>query len=275
MNVNVKILVENTTPVPPFIGEYGFAALVTVDGKQYLFDTGSADAVFKNAQYLGLDLSKVDDLIISHGHFDHTGGVVPFLQMGNPKHIFAHSGVFTPRYVVAGEFKREIGSLFTAEDVKKFGAALTTVDSFSEIHPNVYLTGAVPRMNDYEDVGGSFKAEINGEMVDDELPDDMSMVIDHPDGLIIISGCAHSGIINIIEHAKKQTQKEKIRAFIGGTHLIMASERRLVKTVEALRSFEIETIIPCHCTGFYSAARLYSELGSKVVKGETAMNFDF
>jgi 7,8-dihydropterin-6-yl-methyl-4-(beta-D-ribofuranosyl)aminobenzene 5'-phosphate synthase len=275
MQVSVTILVENTTPIPGFQGEYGFAALVAVDGKKFLFDTGSADALIKNAAAGGIDLAKIDDLVISHGHFDHTGAVVPFLQTGTGKKVYAHAGIFIPRYIVLGEFKKKIGVLFPSEIINTNGAEFITTNEFTEIYPRVFVTGEIPRTNDYEDVGGSFFAEDGDKLVPDTLPDDMSMVINHPGGLIIISGCAHAGIINTIEYAQKKTGQNKIKAFIGGTHLSGASEERMNRTLIELQNFDIEQIIACHCTGFDALVKLRNILGNKVIKGETAMRFQF
>ena len=115
----------------------------------------------------------------------------------------------------------------------------------------------------------------DGQMQDDPLVDDSALIIDHPDGLIIVSGCAHSGVVNIIEHARNKTGESRILAFIGGTHLITASQERVDNTISALDSFSISKIIVSHCTGFYAAARLYNSLGERVIKGETGMRFEF
>ncbi|QGT99284.1 Metal-dependent hydrolases of the beta-lactamase superfamily II [Candidatus Syntrophocurvum alkaliphilum] len=279
MQVTVSILVENTAPMPSVIGEYGFAALVTVNNENYLIDTGNGDAIFKNASAMGENLNEVSNLIISHGHFDHTGAVSSLLKMGGIKKIYAHSAVFSKRYIVTEDDKKDIGSCFSLEEVQTNNAEMIFTDNFTQIAPNIYLTGAVPRNNDYEDVGsfagGSFKTEHNGNLVDDTLPDDIALIIDHPDGLIIISGCAHSGIVNIINYAIEKTGRKKILSFIGGTHLMTASDERINKTIEFLKTCNFSQIIPCHCTGFYSAAKLYSALGNKIIKGEAGMTFRY
>jgi 7,8-dihydropterin-6-yl-methyl-4-(beta-D-ribofuranosyl)aminobenzene 5'-phosphate synthase len=274
MQVGVMLLVENTTPVPGFIGEYGFAALVTVDDRQYLFDTGLGMALKNNATIAGIDLSQIENLIISHGHFDHTGALMEFLATGEKK-VYAHSNVFVKRYAGAGDYKREIGVPFTAADIKNHQAEIIYTDDFTEIAPGIFVTGAIPRLTDYEDVGGSFLAEKDGQLVPDELEDDMAMVIDHPDGLIIVDGCAHAGIINTIDYIIRNTGKTKVQAFIGGTHLISASAARMKKTIAALREIDVELLVPCHCTGFNATAELRSQLGERVVKGETGMYFQF
>lgn len=275
MNVGIRILVENTTPIPGLLGEYGFAALINVDDQAFLFDTGSGQALLANASNMGLNLADVPNLVISHGHFDHTGAVLSFLQTGTGKTVYCHSAVFTQRYAVAGEFKREISALCTQDQILDTGAKLIFTDSFTEIYPGVFLTGTVPRRTEFEDVGGNFMAEQNGNLVKDELQDDIAMVVNHPDGLIIISGCAHAGLINILDYAREKTGQQKVRAFIGGTHLISASPERLAKTVDYLKKQTVEQLIPCHCTGFPAAAYLSQALGSTVIKGETGMFFQY
>jgi len=275
MNVSVTILVENTTPIPGFRGEYGFAALITVDDKKIMFDTGSEDALIKNAAAGGIDLGQINDLIISHGHFDHTGAVIPFLKSAPGKKVYAHAGIFIPRYTVWGDFRKAIGVPFDSEEIGRNGAQFIITNDFTEVHPGVFVTGEIPRKTSYEDVGGSFYVEVGDRLVEDLIYDDMSVVINHPEGLIIVSGCAHAGIINTIEYAMQQTGQNKVRAFIGGTHLAGASEERMNKTIEALKNYDIEQIIACHCTGFEATMKLRNALGDRVMKGETAMNFQY
>lgn len=276
MEVAVSILVENTTPVPGINGEYGFAALVKAGKKSFLFDTGSAGALFANAAALGVDLSNIEDVIISHGHFDHTGAVTDLIALGGIKRIYAHPDVFSHRLLPLNNGQtRDIGSRFNLQQVEDAGIEMVFTEEFTSLCPGVNLTGTIPRVAAYENTGGNFKVEVEGELLEDKLHDDMSMVIEHPDGLIIISGCAHAGIINTIEYAIKITGQKKILAFIGGTHLITANRERLDSTVEALKRINPANIIPAHCTGFPASARLYQEFGAIVKKGEAGMVFKF
>jgi len=276
VQVGITILVENTTPVPNLIGEYGFSCLITVEGGSLLFDTGSAGALFHNSKVLGVKLEEIEDVVISHGHFDHTGALLPLLEQYGKKKIYAHPRLLLPRLFPLNNGKlKKIGSPFSHEELKQAGAEFTFIDHFAEILPGVYLSGEIPRNNDFEDVGGDFQFEDHGKVQSDKLQDDMALIIDHPQGLIIISGCAHSGLINTIAHAIRMTGKTKILAYIGGTHLLNASPRRIDQTVMALQSYNIDKLIVAHCTGFYAAARLYNKLGAMVVKGETGMKFKF
>ncbi len=275
MQVKITFLVENTVPTPGWQGEYGFAALVTVDEKSYLFDTGSADALFANAGRIGLSLSNIDGIIVSHGHFDHTGGIIKSLQLSDKKVIYAHSNIFADRYVNMGDAYHPIGSLAGQEDIVKSGGQLVFTDNFTEISPNIYLTGFIPRVTDFEDAGGNFKVKQGNNYKDDIIEDDMALVIDHPDGLIVMSGCAHAGIINTLEYIRGKMDNKRILAFLGGTHLISADDNRINQTINYLEELDIKQLVLAHCTGFYAAAKIYHRLGGKVVKGETGMSFEY
>lgn len=276
MNVVVSILVENTTPSPRLTGEYGFSALVEVEGKKILFDTGSKDALFKNAESLGINLEEVEALVISHGHFDHSGGVIPFLQRFGPKKFYAHPEIFYQRHVQGKlGLGPHIGCPFKEEDLVENGAEIVFVENFSEIMPGVFITGEIPRRNSFENTGGNFVIAAEDGLTEDKLLDDMALLIDHPEGLVIISGCAHSGMINTIEYIMERTGRTRIQAFIGGTHLITASPDRMAQTIAILRKMDIGKIAVGHCTGFYAAARLLNELGPRVIKADTGTTLSF
>lgn len=276
VQVSVTILVENTTPVPELIGEYGFSCLITVDGRSLLFDTGSGRALFANSQTLGLKLDEIKEVVLSHGHSDHTGALLPLLQNYGPKKIYAHPHLLLPRLfpLKNGRIKK-IGTPFNKNELEDAGAEFIMLDRFTQIWPGVYVSGEVPRLNDFEDVGGKFQVEIEGQIVKDTLPDDMALIIDHPQGLIIVSGCAHAGLVNIIAYALSMTGRTRVLAYIGGTHLLTASSDRLDRTVAALKTYSVDRLMVAHCTGFYAAARLYNQLGDMVVKAETGMKFEF
>ncbi len=276
MQVRVTILVENTTPMPNLIGEYGFACLVNVDGRDILFDTGSSRALLANSSALGIDLGRIGEVFVSHGHYDHTGALLPLLQEHGPKRIYAHPHFLFPKMTTLKNGRiKEIGTPFAQSQLEEAGAEFILSDSFTSIGSGLFVSGEIPRLNDFEDVGGNFKVEMHGKVEDDPLTDEMVLIIDHPQGLIIISGCGHAGLINILNHAMLMTGKEKVLAYIGGTHLMTASAQRLERTIAALQTYNIDRLIVAHCTGFYAAARLYCEMGDMVVKGETGMAFEF
>lgn len=269
-------MVENTTPVPGLMGEFGYSVLVDVDDNRFLFDTGNGEAIIGNAKAMGVDWSTIKAIILSHGHFDHTGRVPELLQQTAQPKLYAHSALFTRHMVPSGpDSQMYIGTSFSARDLAEAGAEYIGISEFTRIADGLYATGSVPRITDYEGTGGPFITEIDGQIVPDPIEDDMALVIDHPQGLIIVSGCAHSGMINMINHARQQMGNKNVLAFIGGTHLISADETRLQKTIAALKEINMQKLIVSHCTGFTATTRLMQELPGMVVKGETGMVFEF
>ncbi len=277
MNTVINVIVENTTPASPLIGEYGFSAQLLIDNHNILFDTGSDSALFLNSAAMGIDLSLVDEIVISHGHYDHTGAVLSFLKRFGGRQIYAHSGIFPRRLISrAGGQIIDIGCKFGYQEAIDTGAEFVFTDTFTEIHPGVYLTGQIPRLTDYEDVGGDFVFEKDGQLHKDLLPDDMAMLVDHPEGLIIISGCSHSGMVNTLEYCRQKTGRSKVLAYIGGTHLMNASQARLEKTIEAINMYQVQKLIVGHCTGFYAAAELFKQLGrQRVIKMDAGLKYIF
>ncbi len=277
MNIEINVLVENTTMSSALIGEYGFAAQLLAGKHNILFDTGSNDALFINSAALGIDLSEVEEIIISHGHYDHTGAVMAFLSQYGGRKIYAHSDIFRRRLSSRmGGRKIDIGCKFPYPEAVDAGAEFVFTDTFTEIHPGIYLTGEIPRLTEYEDVGGNFMFEKDGQLHKDLLPDDMAVLIDHPEGLIIMSGCSHSGMINTLEYCRQKTGRSKVLAYIGGTHLMNASQERLERTIEALRMYEVQNLIVGHCTGFYAAAELFKQLGrQRLIKMDAGLKYIF
>ncbi|KUG02846.1 metal-dependent hydrolase of the beta-lactamase superfamily ii [hydrocarbon metagenome] len=277
MDAAINVIVENTTPASPLIGEYGFSAQLLIDNHNILFDTGSNHALFKNSTTLGIDLSLVEEIVVSHGHYDHTGAVMPFLKKYGGRKIYAHSGIFAHRLISrTGGQMIDIGCSFAYQEAVDAGADFIFTDTFTEIHPGIYLTGQIPRLTGYEDVGGNFLYEKDGQFHKDLLPDDMAMLIDHPEGLIIISGCSHSGMVNTLEYCRQKTGRSKVLAYIGGTHLINASRERLDKTIDAVNTYQVQKLIVGHCTGFYAAAELYNRLGrQRVIKMDAGLKYIF
>lgn len=276
MKVQIRVLVENTTPHMPLLGEYGWSALVSVDDHNILFDTGSDQALFINSQHLHIPLNEVHDLVISHGHIDHTGVVMPFLRHTQTCRITAHPGIFATRYAVFSTERRlNISCPFTEQEAIAAGASFNYTQEFGQVLPGVYVTGEIPRVTSFEDVGGNFEVETPDGLKSDLIPDDMAMVIDHPEGLIIISGCAHSGVVNTLEYVRQMLPDRPIQAYIGGMHLLNASSQRLANTIAYFKKHPVERILVGHCTGFYAEAGLYNALERKVVKVAAGMHIGF
>lgn len=256
----ITVLCENTVgPVSGTLGEHGFAALVEGKGSRILFDTGMGETLLRNALRMNRDLHRVERVVLSHGHFDHTGGLLPLLRNCGAKEVLAHPAVFSRRYRVkdTGE-SVPVGIPYDETYLRGMGARFILDAGFCEIAPDVFLTGRVPRRTPFEQGDRGMFRDPEGTSPD-PLEDDQSLVIRSPKGLVLLLGCCHAGVVNTIGHAREQTGEERVYALIGGTHLGFCSPEQVEATVEALRAFGIRRIAAGHCTGFSASARLQRE----------------
>ncbi len=263
MELRITILAENSVVVPfDVIGEHGFSAFVEMDGFNFLFDTGQGKALVNNALALKKDLSSAQFLYLSHGHYDHTGGMVDLLKIKSPIDVYAHPDMFSERYWFKGGVQKYIGVQFSKEYLESLGANFKFHKDFQEIAKNVYSSGEVERNTPFEKIDAEMKVKNeNGELVQDQIWDDYSMAIKTSKGLVVILGCAHAGIVNILNHFIKQTGEKEIYAVLGGTHLGFANDEQIDETVKVLDKYNIQKLGVSHCTGLKVSAKLYNKLG--------------
>jgi 7,8-dihydropterin-6-yl-methyl-4-(beta-D-ribofuranosyl)aminobenzene 5'-phosphate synthase len=247
------------------IGEWGFAALVEVDGRRLLVDTGARpETVLDNAAELKVDLSDVTDVVLTHNHSDHTGGLVTLrqeLSKKNPRALSrAHvgKGIFTPRPDANGSDGNGLSRFKAAFEA--LGGVFVEHSGPVEIFPAVWLTGPVPRVHPERNWGNVGQMKSGGGLVEDTIPEDSSIVIATPEGLVVVSGCGHAGMINTVEYARKVAGGAQVLAAIGGFHLFAASDATLEWTAGKLRAAGLRHLIGAHCTGIEALYRLRSLL---------------
>lgn len=260
MKFRITVLCDNSVgPIAGTLGEHGFAALVEYEGGALLFDTGQGETLLYNAQRMNKDLCRVDKVVLSHGHYDHTGGLLKLLQACGGKDILAHPGVFARRFRVkdTGE-SISIGIPYSEELLCGEGGVFNCSKAFREVGPGLYLTGEVPRRTAFEQGDSGLYCDETGCNVD-HIPDDQSLIIRSERGLILVLGCCHAGIINTIELAVERSGVDEVYAVIGGTHLGFCSPGQLDETVRNLHRYKIQKILGSHCTGFGASARLLKE----------------
>jgi len=262
MDYRITVLCENSVgPISGTLGEHGFAALIEpARGEAILFDTGQGLTLLHNARRMNKNLSAVGIVAISHGHFDHAGGLLPYLQEYGPRRVVGHPGIFTPRYRVkdTGECF-PIGIPQARETLEGNGAVFDLATGFRELAPGVYLSGEVPRATAFESGDQGLFRDCTGQELDPTM-DDQSLVLETDKGLVIILGCCHAGLINTLEHIAYTTGRRDVYALIGGTHLAFCSQEQMEKTIRAVRDMGVRKIAAGHCTGFAASARLSREL---------------
>jgi 7,8-dihydropterin-6-yl-methyl-4-(beta-D-ribofuranosyl)aminobenzene 5'-phosphate synthase len=265
MTVRITVLCENSVgPVSGTLGEHGFSALIEPsDGEPLLFDTGQGGTLLHNARRMGKALDRVRTVVLSHGHYDHSSGLLPLLREHGPMRVLAHPDIFIPRFRVkdSGE-SISIGIPHSRRELEAAGALFDLSTEFRSVAPGVFLTGEVPRVTPFEtgDRGIFFdRAGVRA----DSVPDDQSLIVESGRGLVILLGCCHAGLINTLEQVKRCMGREDIYAMIGGTHLGFCGREQLDDTVEMLKRSGIRRVAASHCTGFAASARLWRDLPSQ------------
>jgi 7,8-dihydropterin-6-yl-methyl-4-(beta-D-ribofuranosyl)aminobenzene 5'-phosphate synthase len=246
--VKVTILVDDVAGGQNLPGEHGFSCWVRRGSQCLLFDTGQSNLFLKNAQHLGFNASSIHSLVLSHGHYDHTGGLRSLLGQTNNLKIFAHPDAFHPKYTQDPDGTiRSIGIPFSKDDVEKHATILPTLEP-TEIVEGIYDTGPVPRITTFEDTGGKFFLDERCKSPD-MLLDDQSLFWESSKGTVILLGCAHCGVINTINYVRRLTEHKPVYAILGGMHLLKASTARLKATLQAFKENDVKLIGPLHCTG--------------------------
>ena len=265
MELRITTLSENTAGLGNFLAEWGLSILVETDNVTILLDTGQDISASYNADILGIDLSKINKIVLSHGHFDHTGGLRQILhRMGKEVGIIAHPDIWAVKYSRReGEEDRYIGIPFHRQTLESLGARFNLTTESVRITDNIMTTGEVPMVTDYEEIEPYLLVKEDAEFKSDKLLDDLALIINTEPGLVVILGCAHRGIINTLYHAQQLTGVKAIHMVLGGCHLMDASEERTVLTIAALKELGVQRLGLCHCTGLPAASLLAREFGEK------------
>lgn len=248
------------------LGEWGFAALVEADGRKLLFDTGAkADVVWKNVQTLNIDLASAPDVVLSHWHPDHTGGFMTLRNELKKKSAGAlarahvGAGIFAPRF--GGPPGVDINPMTRLKPAyETTGGAFVEHEAPVQLYPGVWLTGAVPRKHPERNWSGQTQVKTAQGLQNDTIRDDLALVVDTAEGLIIVTGCGHAGVVNIVEHARSVVRPARVHALIGGIHLFDADEKTLTWTTGKLREFGVDHFIGAHCTGIETVYRFRADL---------------
>jgi 7,8-dihydropterin-6-yl-methyl-4-(beta-D-ribofuranosyl)aminobenzene 5'-phosphate synthase len=263
--LEIKIL--STMLADEGFGEWGFAALVEADGRRILFDTGAnEDTVQRNLKALGLNLSDVEVVILSHHHADHTTGLLPLRRQfmaASPRalsRVYAGRGLFWPRLGAKGQPDDRMARI--RQQYEATGGTVVEVTAPVEIVPGVWLTGPVPRVHPERNWGsplpGSGVSMLRSETgdVEDTVPEDMTLAVQTAQGLVTLFGCGHAGVINTLEHIRKSMDPGPIKAVIGGLHLFAATDTHLAWTADQLKRFQVQQMIGAHCTGIEAVYRI-------------------
>jgi len=271
MSLTITTLIEDSNLLNEKLEfEHGLSFFIEHDDKKILFDTGSPGGKFLiNAERLNVDLSHIDYMVLSHGHYDHTGGVTDYInKYGSDFTLVVHPSVFSRRVAIEKGKEREIGNAFTEESLKQKNVTIQHVLKPMSLSPSVHVVTDFELMPEYPREHTDLRVEEKGELHVDHMPGEVVIVLNHPEGLVIIAGCSHIGVVSIIEKIRN-TYGQRIYAFIGGTHLLGETENYLEKTLDYFEKSDMHKIGVCHCTGEKAEKRFAEKLGSRFFKVTT------
>jgi 7,8-dihydropterin-6-yl-methyl-4-(beta-D-ribofuranosyl)aminobenzene 5'-phosphate synthase len=250
--MRIVTLIENLVYNQGLVAEHGLSLYIETGKEKILFDTGQTGLFIQNAQKLGIDIADVDSLVLSHGHYDHTGGLYPFLEKNSKAKVYAKRNIFIPKYSGKTRF---IGTMYNEEPLKN---RLVYIDFIEEIAENVFI---MPNINIHNPIDTNFKGmnrKIGNEIIPDEFDDEQFLLIKQPEKINILSACSHSGITNICTTATEYFNSP-IGLILGGFHMKDCSCEQYVEIISCFRQLQPQSIGVCHCTGIEKFADLHHE----------------
>lgn len=260
----IVVLAENQTDSPSLEGEHGLSLLVLAHGRRVLFDTGLSGALVRNAQRMGMadELARIDAIVVSHGHYDHAGGLAGVLEhVQRPIPVHVRPGFFAPRLSVRGEVPRAIGVPFERAFLEGLGARFVEEGQSREILPGFWLTGEIP-MREEQAAGevGLMLGAARDHAVADTFSDEQALAVASERGLAVLVGCSHRGLVNSILSAKLAAQEDKVAVVLGGAHLRSAASDQIDWAIQKTQQLTPDLALG-HCTGQQAEARFADAYG--------------
>jgi 7,8-dihydropterin-6-yl-methyl-4-(beta-D-ribofuranosyl)aminobenzene 5'-phosphate synthase len=270
--MRIVILADDVAGPRGLLAEHGFSVWLETRDHRVLFDTGQGLVLDHNAEALGIRLAEADAVVLSHGHYDHTGGLVAAVSGRHDVPVYAQPEVMARRYARRKGEAREIGMPAAARRALREHGAVRSSTVLRPVCGGVRVTGPIARLTDFEDETGTFYLDADGREPD-PLADDQAAFVETRAGTVVLLGCGHAGVVNTLCQIEALTTGP-IHAVIGGMHLAAASPARIESTVHALVDRGVKCVVPCHCTGLPATTALVRELGDGCAPGHVGAVYE-
>jgi 7,8-dihydropterin-6-yl-methyl-4-(beta-D-ribofuranosyl)aminobenzene 5'-phosphate synthase len=277
--IRITTLVDDTSSNSKLLAEHGWALWIEYGKHKILFDTGPGNVIQTNAAQLGIDLSETDAIVLSHGHYDHTGGLIQVLDAAPQTKVYLHPEAVKPKFSCYGNQSCHSIGMPTkaAQSMREHSSAqnIAWMKEPREIFPGLVATGSIRQLTEYEDVGGPFYLDALGTQPD-PLLDDQALFFESNQGLVVILGCAHAGVVNTLHHIMDLSGQKRFFTVLGGMHLGSASPERIARTIDAFRFHDVARLGPAHCTGKKAITQLWKAFPDRCFScaGGTQLEFD-
>jgi len=263
--MKIHILTDNRTKKRGFLAEHGLSIFIEYENANVLFDTGQSDVYCRNAARMGVDLNKTNCIVLSHGHYDHCGGLIYFPESDRLPKVYVHEAAFAKRYTLNpdGQTCREIGIPWSLDDHAILKSSMIFTQGNKLIAPHVMLCGEIPGTAAFEGEPQGFYMGSEEDKTTDMMKDEQMLILVTNKGLCIFLGCSHPGVVNCLNYALKLFPGREVNTLVAGMHLDSVAPLRIQRTIQTMLDLNIQRIIPLHCTGIFAICEMKRFFGSR------------